>query len=176
MCPNNYNLFKTYVSMSWGISSKSSKVLWFASRVWFNFLFSKISSADSINSVQPDVRFGISVICKANPIYKHFSKELHIFKDQKTTTTMRHQFTIFIGILFKRFPSVTLSLPWDYHPPFRSRVTLNLIGHIKCTSSAFFLHWLNLVHTNVDREADTSDGKNTVFKYSYFITQGEIQL
>lgn len=54
----------TYVSISWGISSKSSKVLWFASSVWFIFLFSKICSADSINSVQPEVSFGISVICK----------------------------------------------------------------------------------------------------------------
>lgn len=58
------NLANTYVSMSWGISSKSSNVLWLASKVWFIFLFSKISSPDSTNSVHPDVSFGISLICK----------------------------------------------------------------------------------------------------------------
>ena len=70
---NYFNLTKTtesfastYVSISWGISSKSSKVLWFASNIWFIFLFSKICSADSINSVHPDVNFGISVIYKAS--------------------------------------------------------------------------------------------------------------
>ena len=56
-------IFLTYVSISWGISSKSSKVLWLASIVWFIFLFSRICSADSMNSVHPDVSFGISFIC-----------------------------------------------------------------------------------------------------------------
>ena len=50
------------MSISCGISSKSSKVLWLASNVWLSFLSSKICCADSTNSVQPDVKFGISSI------------------------------------------------------------------------------------------------------------------
>lgn len=59
---------KTYVSISWGISSKSSRVLWFASNVWFIFLFSNICSAEVLNSLQPEVSLGISLICKPRNI------------------------------------------------------------------------------------------------------------
>lgn len=70
----------TYVSISWGISSKSSKVLWLASIVWFIFLFSKICSADSMNSVHPDVSFGISFICYKGdkcPNHTHTKEIVH---------------------------------------------------------------------------------------------------
>ena len=61
--------WNTYVSISWGISSKSSTILWFASNVWFIFLFSKISSAASKNSVPPDIKFGVSFICKGGKLH-----------------------------------------------------------------------------------------------------------
>ena len=58
----NAKIKVAYVSINCGISSKSSNVVWLASNVWLSFLSSKICCADSTNSVQPDVKFGISSI------------------------------------------------------------------------------------------------------------------
>lgn len=140
----------TYVSISWGISSKSSKVLWFASNFWFIFLFSKISSADSTNSVHPDVNFGTSAIYKGKVSYFSWAESI-IF----------HKAHLHVRKAYMRLLQLIINLNIFYIPkhytaisPFITRIRLNHSSILftvctACTSTHVHLSYL-IPHPNLE--------------------------